>query len=48
MAPNKSYQLQITATNNGFQEGYQRATNLSCLQNEQTIPATQITDNSYQ
>ena len=48
MAPNKSYQLLIIATNNDSQEGYQRATNLSCLQNEQIIPATQITNNSYQ
>ena len=48
MAPNKSYQLPITATNNGSQEGYQGATHLSCLQNEQTIHATQTTNNSYQ
>ena len=48
MAPDKSYLLTITATNDGSQEGYQRVTNLSCLQNEQTMPATQITNNSYQ
>ena len=43
-----SYQLPITATNNGSQEGYQRATNMSCIHNKQTIPANQITNNSYQ
>ena len=47
MAPDKSYLLTLTATNDGSQEGYQRTVNLSCLQNEQTLPATQIIDHKH-